>query len=281
MDKIGFLILNYCTFEETVNCIYKIEKLIDTNNYEIVVVDNNSPDKSGEKLLDYYNSEKIHILLNNANNGFTEGNNVGYEYLRNKLKCNYIVMLNSDVYILQKNFFQLIKNEFEKSNFAILGPLIHNKNNKFQMAEERLVSIKELRIRIIKLQIKLIFAYFNIDLKKNSKIKVDINNYFEKKENVILHGCCLIFSPIYIKNFEKIPSKTKFYCEEEIIYIESQKRNMKTIYAPNIEVFHLRNTAINNTTKNLREKRIFVLKNLIVSNKILLKELKQFYKNKE
>ena len=41
---IGFVILNYCTFNDTVTCVESIQA--NTENHQIVVVDNQSPDDS-------------------------------------------------------------------------------------------------------------------------------------------------------------------------------------------------------------------------------------------
>ena len=100
-SKICFLILNYITYDETVKCVESIFNNIDTKNFDIVIVDNCSPDKSGEKLVNrYINNSNIHVLLNKDNIGFLAGNNVGYIYARNKLNSEFIVMLNSDTFLI-------------------------------------------------------------------------------------------------------------------------------------------------------------------------------------
>ena len=48
-DRFGFVILNYRTMDETMDCVKSIDEHI-REAHEIVIVDNASPDGSGEKL---------------------------------------------------------------------------------------------------------------------------------------------------------------------------------------------------------------------------------------
>lgn len=49
MEKVGIILLNYCNYNLTIDCIKSIRQST-YQNYEIIVVDNNSPDHSGENL---------------------------------------------------------------------------------------------------------------------------------------------------------------------------------------------------------------------------------------
>ena len=111
MNKIAFVILNYCTFSDTVECINSVKDKIDADDYEIVIVDNASPDGSGQQLRERYKGvSKITILHNESNLGYACGNNVGFRYAKNVLDCNFIVILNSDVLLLSANFFRMLLN---------------------------------------------------------------------------------------------------------------------------------------------------------------------------
>ena len=52
-DRFGFVILNYRTMDETMDCVKSIDEHI-REAHEIVIVDNASPDGSGEKLRQVY-----------------------------------------------------------------------------------------------------------------------------------------------------------------------------------------------------------------------------------
>ena len=66
--SLGFVVLHYIAIEDTIECINSIINHIDTDNYEIVVVDNASPNNTGNDLLKKYkNHEKVSVILNNKN----------------------------------------------------------------------------------------------------------------------------------------------------------------------------------------------------------------------
>ena len=54
--------------------------------------------------------------------------------------------------------------------------------------------------------------------------------------------------------------------------------DLVSIYNPQLLIFHNEDAATNAITRTKRKKAIFTYKNLIKSNKILLEELKEYYK---
>lgn len=285
MDKIGFVILHYYTIEDTKKCVSSIQELIDTDNYEIVIVDNASPNHTGEELKKMYdNHEKIHVILNKENLGFSKGNNVGFRYAKNELKCNYIAMINNDTYLLQDDFFTVIKEEYKYSHFGVMGPKIYLPGNKVNIVNDKLQSLKDLRKYRFKVYIKLMLNYLGLEdfVLKNKKSKkketsIDLEKINKRIENVILHGCCLIFSPTYIEKFEGIDERTFLYAEEDLLYIKVYTNQMIMVYNPKLKIFHNELSSTKASNGNNKRKNRFRYKNLIIANKILEKELKKFY----
>src|SRR5699024_3362440 len=94
--EIGFVILHYQVLQETLACIASIEAHIDTANYAIIVVDNASPNGSGKILAKrFVNSERVQVIVNEENLGFSQGNNVGYRCAK-ALGCTFICLCNND-----------------------------------------------------------------------------------------------------------------------------------------------------------------------------------------
>ena len=284
MQKIVFVILHYQAIEQTINCIKSIKEKICEEEYEIVVVDNNSTNGTGKELKDLYDKdEKVHIILNKENLGFARGNNIGFKYAKEKLNADFIAMINNDTCIVQKDFFEIIKQEYEKSKFAVLGPkiiLLNNEINPLITKELTIKNVKKEKNRVI---ISLIFNYLHIEnilIYMKKKIKKHISNNKEdlkstdnRYENIILHGCCLIFSPIYIEKFDGLDDRTFLYHEEELLYIRLKRNSMLSVYNSNLLIFHEEDAATNAIAKSKNKKRRFIYKNLIKSDKILLDEL--------
>ena len=66
-DRFGFVILNYRTMDETMDCVKSIDEHI-REAHEIVIVDNASPDGSGEKLRQVYDGRGDIKVIINADN---------------------------------------------------------------------------------------------------------------------------------------------------------------------------------------------------------------------
>ncbi|MBI2011802.1 glycosyltransferase family 2 protein [Candidatus Daviesbacteria bacterium] len=91
-------------------------------NYEIIVVDNNSKDKSKEILNKYANNYKnIKLIFLNKNLGFSRGNNVGIK----KAKGEFVALLNNDC-VVEKNWLkELVKiASKDKKIFAVNSKIL-------------------------------------------------------------------------------------------------------------------------------------------------------------
>ena len=70
---VGFVILNYKTYQDTIKCVQSIVNTIDTDNYFIVIVDNGSDNESLEVLnKEYEKDDKIAVLDAEKNLGFSK-----------------------------------------------------------------------------------------------------------------------------------------------------------------------------------------------------------------
>ncbi len=284
--KIGFVILHYLAIEDTKLCVKSIIDRIDTDNYEIVIVDNHSYNNTGQKLKNLYkNNKKVKVILNKENLGFAKGNNIGFNYAKYTLKCDFICMLNNDAYLIQDNFFEIIKKEYKKSKFGVMGPEIHLLNNKIEVVNNKMYSKNEIENEIKKMKIRIIKNYLFIEsieifLKKIIKEIIRYNSKYRNRvaprtEDAVLHGCCLIFSPLYIKFFDGLDEKTFLYCEEEFLYLKLKNSNMPSIYNPELKIFHSEDKATLYETKKNYKKRRFSYKWGLIALKKLNDEIKE------
>jgi len=123
MKKIAIIVLNWKQPKLTVETITSLLKVKHTLfDYEIILVDNGSPDDSMETFdREYKNNKLVKILDAGANLGYAGGNNVGIDYaLKNKF--DFIVLINNDVLVDPKFLEELLK---ESENYDIIGPKIY------------------------------------------------------------------------------------------------------------------------------------------------------------
>lgn len=288
-DSIGFVILHYQQIQETINCINSIVKNV--KNYRIVIIDNCSPNESGKKLKTIYENHKdLSVVLLDKNYGFAHSNNVGY-YLLKEQGCKFICCINNDTEIIQNDFYERIENEYIKSNFAVLGPLVRIRDNSVQgfatiiknvTDYEKELSIYEISstfqqyLKNIGFVTRMYLKYPNT-IGKIRKIKQMFRcPYKNRMENVVLHGCFLVFSEKYISMFDTAFQEGTFmYREEELLYLRVRENNLISIYCNDIVVKHMEKAATNSNYKNIEERYKFVRKCQIDSLRILIEKLKE------
>lgn len=291
MKTIYFVVLHYNVIAETVKCVNSI--LAQRNNVDnivikVVVVDNASPNGTGERLQKLYvNDENVKVILSKQNLGFAKGNNLGFAHAKDN-SADYIVVLNNDTEIVDKNFCAKIVELSEEHGYGVLGPdIISMRDGVHQNPMKGFPATKaELQKRLLKSNIILLLTKAGLSkllskLSINAQQKVydgrtnrnalTVNDSFD----YILHGSCLIFSKEYIDRFDGFYPKTFMYYEEEILAYRCLKSNIKMIYDPSISINHYRNVATKGVTKNAKDALIFKEKLTIQSLRelyILLKE---------
>lgn len=287
MNKFVFVILHYLTIDDTIACIDSIITNIEYDNYTIVVVDNGSENNTGKLLKNKYSdSIKISILLNVENLGFANGNNIGFKYAKNILNSDFIIMINNDTLIKQKNFINKIIEKYNEYPFHMLGPdIISGVSESHQNPRKETLT----DIRIIKkfnkhYKLFLFFNYFGLDIivermkkkifpvsKLPTSIDPKLNPENKELKQVKLHGSAIIFSPLFISKYEHaFYPDTFMYCEESILNYIAAKNKLKTIYSPEIIIYHKEDSATNALLKKDYLKRRFYYKNFIKSGKVLI-----------
>lgn len=285
--KFGFVILQYMQTDMTIKCINNIENTFycAEGEYRIVIVDNASPNQSGLKLKQrYINDNRIDVLINSSNEGFARGNNVGYNFIRDKYNPQFIIVMNNDIIIKQIDFFEKTCAIHENTQFDILGPDIvrisdgvhqspmYRKMPSYETIkswyEDSVFRCTHPIASFLKLKIKDILLR---RLKKNNKDEELKKNYNESMTDVVLQGACYIFGPNFIKNRKYCfnPS-TFFYGEEFILYQECHQQGLRMIYDPEIRVQHLDGGTTKKCFQSEFEKYKFMNRNLKETYNLLL-----------
>ena len=278
-----FVILHYGDAVDTMSAIGSV--LAQKNGghkVSVVVVDNASPNGTGIQVKKQVeNLKDVYFIQNKENFGFARGNNVGFRFAKYELYADFIVLMNNDAVIESRNLAELVLYDYEKENFAVLGPSIRTPNGKQQ---------NPLRINLLKeLRLKLTVVYLYVDLLLTlSFISPIISRFFSKfiskivlcsdpkpMNDVELHGSFLIFSPIYIARFDGLDEQTFLYCEEEFLFARCHFNKLKTRFNPQIQIIHNEVEANNSSIFKIRKKRLFRVRNCLKSLIIYRESLKK------
>ena len=113
------LILNFNSLEDTLKCFKEVKK-IDYPNFRVLVIDNNSPDGSGEALKQLIDSDEFLSL--SKNHGYAGGNNIAIK-LAFKDGADYILIVNPDIRLPENTLTEYIKIMQSDKNIAGLNAI--------------------------------------------------------------------------------------------------------------------------------------------------------------
>ena len=231
MENFAVVILNYNTFEDTVVCVDSIKKYTACSFYKIFVVDNASPDKSGQLLASKYaQDDKVQVLASEKNLGFSGGNNIG---IRKALEegFEHVYLLNSDI-ILQNDAFAFMQEAFASNkDVAVVGPSIYNPKGEYvQFARHGITTRSYLTSK------KFLKAFF-----PGQKNKSRFIDYPTDKDFIfdgMVSGCCFGMTSAFIKQNNCLDENLFMYYEEDILAYVLQKANKKAMIVNESRVIH-------------------------------------------
>lgn len=303
--NIIFLILHYKTINETKNCIASIQKLIFKNCKKKIVIVNNNPKELDQvkQLNELAEIKDVYIVHIGENLGFSNGNNVGYRYIKKHFPdTDFILCINSDIIFQKKDCIEKMLKSYEKDNWDVCGPDIIQKDIYFSDIEhhvspisdhiesleeacdiikscKKIVDRKYLQyVRWILIKILKKGQYFKREIFKRKRESLAIygdksRNVFEKQKNVMLYGCALAFSKRFILQQEELfTPPTYLYHEEPILFLRCNREKYLMEYDPSWSVLHM-DGASTTDGKNEWKKAIFRAEEQLKATDIYIKYL--------
>jgi GT2 family glycosyltransferase len=238
--KIAFIFTNYNNFKHSFNVVESISKL--SNNYPIIIVDNMS---NNDDKIQLNELEKLHnnlkVIYNENNIGYFKGLNIGIEYLRNNVECDFMVIGNNDL-IFPMTFIEDFKKNHEILNkYAVISPNIITLDNECQNPHV-LYNISKIRhiiydIYYMNYTISIVMKFLAISLNKLFKRK---DYLYSENAGVIYqgYGACYILGPIFFKFYNQLFAPTFLMGEEFFLSYQLKLQNLELYYEPTIKVYH-------------------------------------------
>lgn len=277
---VAFVILHYKNMTDTIECIASIKEKCPKKSYEIVVVDNGTlQDYEKKRLL----KETKHVLCNEENLGFAKGNNVGIRYAISNFHPDFLVVLNSDIVLLQNDFISRIESSYQATSFDFMGPKIFTNGGDSVNPFPVYRSLNEVN-RAIKKSKQLIFIYRSrilsfllscyMSLKHQLKPIKPLENGDKSMYDVAVHGCCIIFSRKYYEKYDDVfYPETFLYHEEEFLEFRRVNDHLISYYDESISVFHKEGASLNMAFENQERKKLIFRNQEIIRSLSLLKKL--------
>ena len=211
-ELVSIIILNYNGNEFLENCIESIFRETE-QKFELIIVDNNSPDKSGEKLSKKYESCKF--ILNQKNLGVSEGLNIGI----NNSSGSHIILLNNDLIVAPKWLDYLFEAYEEKGSALYQPKFLKMKDNNIIDSAGNLINV---------------FG-FGFSRQKGRKDNLQYNTI---EEIGFAAGTCLFCSKEIFDEIGLFDEKLFAYNEDLDFGWRAKLSNYKSYYVPKSIVYH-------------------------------------------
>ena len=280
MLRVAIVILNWNGWVDTIQCIRSIHRLSNAS-YDIILVDNHSSDGSIENIRRYCEGndwagvpdtatthlfeifedeadrsepdlssylrqdpcQRMILIKNHENYGYARGNNIGIRFALNSLKSDYILILNNDVIIEDKEMLnKLLESAESDSNIGAVSPVLRSMNGEVQRA----------CTRNLPRFLDFIFVYTFIGqrlLKENRIWKNHFNydySFDQPAEFGVLGGSCILFRSQAIVEIGLFDENTFLYWEEYIVGCKLVGHGWKSVLRPDTEIFHKGESCIKN-----------------------------------
>lgn len=280
---IVFIILHYCTQNDTIACIDSIRQKTENASYHIVVVDNASANGSLEILQkEYSDAADVTLIANSENLGFARGLNIGINYARKNFDPDFIALVNNDIMLVSSDFTSKVRSKYEQYHFAVLGPMIVtadglcNVNPVFEQPRnaDEMKSLIASYGRIEKVCNAHLFGLYSVLKKFKPKKKKPVKTlHLNDLTDCMLHGCFWILSRKFFTKFDGLNPETFLYVEEDILYLSVLRAGLHTLYTPDICIYHKENSSTDAVLPRSSDKARFISKYNIESMNIYLKIL--------
>jgi GT2 family glycosyltransferase len=119
---VSIITINWNGFPDTILCVQSLLEQTYTN-YNIYIVDNNSDNQEGEKLIKFFDREqRVKIILHPENSGYAGGNNVGFK--NSDPNSQFFWCINNDTIVRENTLSLLIAYALQKSKPCLIGSTI-------------------------------------------------------------------------------------------------------------------------------------------------------------
>lgn len=116
---VSFVIVNYNTLTLTKDCVQSISNQREAPPYEIIIVDNASPDGSGAKLAQAL-GKKAQVIRAERNLGFGAANNLGAQAAAGR----YLFLVNSDTLLPPNCLWEMVEMADKHAEYGLLAPRV-------------------------------------------------------------------------------------------------------------------------------------------------------------
>lgn len=264
---VSVVILNYNTYQLTVNCINSIIEKTKDVEIEIILVDNASTECPPELFLKHF--PDIILVPNITNLGFSKGNNIGIDLA----KANCVLLINSDTQLINNAIKFTYDYLMTRKNVgAVTGKIVFPDGSP-QSVCQRFPSI---RFQLIEL--------FRIHkfLTKRKAGRLLLGSFFDYKEDIKadwIWGTYFMFKKNIISNLPegKLDDSNFMYGEDMQWCLDIKNIGYEIHYNKDAEIIHYLGASKGLANEMIKNNyNIFLNRNFAAFHKLIIKLLSYF-----
>lgn len=217
-EKVSIILLNYKGTKDTLECVESLEK-IKYDNFDIIIVDNDSPDDSYEVLKEKLDSK--HILIKSEDNGgFAKGNNIGIEYAM-KNNSDFVLLLNNDTLVEEDFLNEMLECYKRHKDAGIIGcKILYESKRDLIWYGGGEINLKR---------------FYGLHYGEREK---DSEEFNVEKEVTFSTGCVMLIPAEVIRKAGYLPKEYFLYYEDVDYCMKVQEAGYKIYYCPKSVVYH-------------------------------------------
>ncbi len=231
---VSVIIVNYNTFKVTCDCIRSVIEHTKNVAYEVVLVDNASPnDNPDDFLLEF---PGIKLVKSMENGGFAKGNNQGIEVA----KGDIILLLNSDTILTEDSISIAANKLLQLPDVAALSVRLVYPDGKLQHTARRFRSIKN--------EILDVLRPFLLLMPYRKRAALMLNQYFKGDHNTYadwVSGAFMMFRKEILdkRPGKKLDERFFMYGEDQLWCYQFHEMGYKSYYLSETTVIHIHNAS--------------------------------------
>jgi GT2 family glycosyltransferase len=236
--KVSIIILNWNGLEDTIECLESLKK-ITYPDYEVIVVDNGSTGNDAEVLREKFGGY-IHLIQNDKNYGFAEGNNIGMRYALSS-GADYILILNNDTVVAPNSLTELVKAMEEDAQAGIAGPTCYYYD-------------KPKTIQFTGIMI----SWWTGRLRNVGQGRQDTGQYHGAIEVDCVSGCAMLVTKRLLERISLFDPRFPFGNEDYEFCTRARREHFKVIFVRNSKIWHKVSRSRKKLMNNPEEREILL-----------------------
>lgn len=216
MIDLSIIILSYNTKKLLDSCLSSIFSNKNDLNFEVIVVDNGSKDKSVEFIKKNY--PQVVLIQNKENLGYSAANNLGVK----KAQGEFVLLLNSDTELIGDSLRSMVEFAKDHKNIGILGPKIVNPDRSPQKSVGSFYSLGNIILAM--------FGGERLGFGRRSPDKFCFVDW--------VSGACLLTKKDVFEEIGLLDEKLFMYMEEVEFCFRARKKGFLTAYLPKALIMH-------------------------------------------